>query len=80
MIVLGRLLQAEEIGFLYFEGTMSAEERASTVQMFGNDANIKVLVSFSGASKFYSRPTVIQLFHRQQLSGDITNGRGHHQN
>jgi hypothetical protein len=44
-MILGRKLQEEDIGFLYFFGNMGMETRNKAVSIFSNNKNAKVLVS-----------------------------------
>src|SRR6266566_2098500 len=44
--ILGRMLQAEEIEWLYFEGGMSMQQRQKQVDDFHSNPAIKVMVCF----------------------------------
>lgn len=44
-MILGRKLQEEDIGFLYYFGNMAMDTRSKAVSIFKDDKNAKVLVS-----------------------------------
>lgn len=46
-VIIGRMLQDEEISFIYFDGGLNSARKHSAVQAFQDDPNIKVMVSSS---------------------------------